>query len=163
VIAWEWLIPVLLLGLAGGFVLGWSGSGPARQTKKLDRELRDTRDELVHYRDQVAAHFSTTADLMNAMSANYAAIHRHLVQGAHELCSAQEPHFKTISVNESAPGEESAPAQTPLPLTVPPLHLPNEKAIDFTRPAPALHTKGWYNEATPDADVTDYVKEDPRY
>lgn len=161
-IAWEWLIPVLLLGLAGGFALGWSGSGPARQTKKLDRELRDTRDEFVRYREQVAAHFSATADLMNALSANYAAVHRHLVQGAHELCGAQEPRFKTISVHE--PGEgEATPAQKSLPLSVPPLPLPEEKAPAFARPAPAGHTRGWYNEATPDADVTDYVKEDPRY
>jgi uncharacterized membrane-anchored protein YhcB (DUF1043 family) len=162
VIAWEWLIPVLLLGLAGGFVLGWSGSGPARHSKKLDRELRDTRDELVRYRDQVAAHFSTTADLMNAMTANYAAIHRHLVQGAHELCTAQEPRFKTISVHEPGIGE-TVPAQKSLPLTVPPLHLPEEKAGDFSRPASSPHTRGWYNETTPDAEVTDYVKEDPRY
>lgn len=161
-IAWEWLIPVLLLGLAGGFVLGWSGSGPARHSKRLDRELRDTRDELVRYRDQVAAHFSTTADLMNAMTANHAAIHRHLVRGAQELCSAQEPRFKTISVHEPGVGE-TVPAQKSLPLTASPLDLPGDKAIDFARPAPALHTQGWYNEATPDAEVTDYVKEDPRY
>jgi uncharacterized membrane-anchored protein YhcB (DUF1043 family) len=162
VIAWEWLIPVLLLGLAGGFALGWSGSGPARQSKKLDRELRDTRDELVRYRDQVAAHFSATADLMNTMTSNYAAVHRHLVRGAHELCSAQEPRFKTVSVHEPGVGE-TVPAQQTLPLTVPPLDLPGEKAVDFTPPASALHNRGWYNETTPDAEVTDYVKEDPRY
>lgn len=162
-ITWEWLIPVLLLGLAGGFLLGWSGGGAARNTKKLDRELRETRDELVRYRDQVAAHFSTSADLMNAMTANYAIVHRHLVQGAHELCGAQEPRFRTISVNEPATGEPAPPAQNTLPLTVPPLHLPTETAANLPRPAPALHTKGWYNEATPDGDVTDYVKEDPRY
>jgi uncharacterized membrane-anchored protein YhcB (DUF1043 family) len=159
---WEWLIPILLLGLAGGFLLGWSGSSAAKQTKKLDQELRETRDELVRYREQVAAHFSTTADLMNAMTANYAAIHQHLVTGAHELCSAQEPRFKTISVNEPIDRESSQAGKT-LPLITPPLQLPIEKAANFPRPPLSPHAKGWYNEVTPDTEVTDYVKEDPRY
>jgi uncharacterized membrane-anchored protein YhcB (DUF1043 family) len=148
-----------LLGLAGGFLLGTSSGGAAKQSKRLDRELQETRDELMRYRDQVAAHFSTTADLVNAMSANYSAIHRHLVQGAHELCGAQEPRFKTISVHESTAGA-AAPAQKILPLTVPPLTLPQ---ADFARPPRAARPQGWYNEVAPDTEVTDYVKEDPRY
>lgn len=160
-IAWEWLIPVLLLGLAGGFLLGWSGTEAARNSKRLDRELRETRDEFVRYRDRVAAHFAATADLMNALTANYAAVHRQLLEGARELCGAQEPRFKTISVHES--GGDAAPEQKPLPLTVPPLTLPTEQTAEFARPAPVRHTKSWYNESTPDTDVSDYVKEDPRY
>lgn len=160
-ITWEWLIPVLLLGLAGGFLLGAGSGGAAKHSKRLDRELQETRDELMRYRDQVAAHFSATADLMNTMSANYAAIHKHLVQGAQELCSAQEPRFKTISVHESTAGEP-APAQKTLPLVVPPLSLP-EVQNAFPRPPRAARSQGWYNEATPDTEVTDYVKEDPRY
>ena len=161
-IAWEWLIPVLLLGLAGGFVLGWSGTDAARNSKRLERELRETRDELVRYRERVAAHFSATADLMNAMTANYAAVHRQLLEGARELCGAQEPRFKTISVHESGGGETAA-VQTPLPLTVPPLSLPTDTTPEFARPTAVRHAKSWYDEATPDTDVSDYVKEDPRY
>jgi uncharacterized membrane-anchored protein YhcB (DUF1043 family) len=162
VIAWEWLIPVLLLGLAGGFLLGWGGSGSAKQSRKIDRELRETRDELVRYRDQVAVHFSSTADLVNAMSANYAALHQHLMQGAQELCNGREPRFKAISVSEGGAGGESPPAQGALALTAPPLELPGEK-LALSRPAPALHTKGWYKESASDDEASDYVKDDPRY
>jgi len=153
-----------LLGLAGGFLLGWGGSGTGRQSRKIDRELRDTRDELVRYRDQVAVHFSSTADLVNAMSANHAALHRHLMEGAQELCSGREPRFKAISVSEGGAGAgvESPPAQGALALSAPPLELPGEKQA-MSRPAPALHTKGWYKESASDDEASDYVKDDPRF
>lgn len=157
-IAWEWLIPVLLLGLAGGFLLGWGG-GQGQQSRKADRELRDTRDELARYRDRVVTHFSSTADLVNALSANYAALHRQMTQDAQELCGGREPNIKGISVNEG--GEDQAvPAQRTLVLT--PLPLPEEKSI-ASRLAPSGHTKGWYRESASDDEISDYAKEDPRY
>ncbi|MCC6302142.1 MAG: DUF1043 family protein [Gammaproteobacteria bacterium] len=158
--AWAWLILGLLLGLAGGFLLGWNG-GPARQSRKVDRELKDTRDELVSYRDRVVTHFASTADLVNAMSANYAALHRQLTQDAQALCNGREPSLKAISLNEGGAGE-SAPAQGTLPLPVPALPLPGEPMAS-SRSVPSRHTRGWYRESSSEDEASDYVKEDPRY
>lgn len=157
---WAWLILGLLLGLAGGFLLG-RGGGPARQSRKIDRELQDTREELLRYRERVVAHFSSTADLVNAMSANYAALHRQLTQDAQELCNGREPGLKAISLNDGAAGE-SAPTQGTLPLPVPPLPLPGEKTA-ASRAESFRHTRGWYRESASEDEASDYVKEDPRY
>ncbi|MCC6207021.1 MAG: DUF1043 family protein [Gammaproteobacteria bacterium] len=161
-IAWEWLIPVLLLGLAGGFLLGWGGGQVGRESRKADRELRDTRDELARYRDRVVAHFASTADLVNALSANHAALHRQLMQDAQELCSGREPSIKAITVSEAGQDESApaTPAQRTLVLSQ--LPLPEEKLVS-SRLAPATHTKGWYRESSSEDEASDYVKEDPRY
>lgn len=158
---WVWLIPALLAGLALGFFVGWSGSRAARQSRQFDRELRQSHDEQVHYREQVAAHFAATADLVNAMSADYAAVLQHLTKGAQQLCGGEKPRFQPISVSEPPERVEAADAEkTALPASPP--RLPGEKAAESSKPYPAQHAKDWYNEADPSADVTDYAKEDAR-
>ena len=76
-----------LAGLvAGAGVLYWLL--PARrQGSQLIRERDEARNALNHYRDQVDRHFLETADLVNDLTQSYRAVHQHLSQGAHGLCS----------------------------------------------------------------------------
>ncbi len=76
-----------LVGLvAGAGVLYWLM--PARrQGSQLIRERDEARNALNHYRDRVDRHFLETADLVNDLTQSYRAVHQHLSQGAHGLCS----------------------------------------------------------------------------
>ncbi|MBG13163.1 MAG: YhcB family protein [Alloalcanivorax venustensis] len=102
-----------LVGLvAGAGVLYWLL--PARrQGSQLIRERDEARNALNHYRDQVDRHFLETADLVNDLTQSYRAVHQHLSQGAHGLCS-EAGRRKAAAKNLDAAFEPDTPASQPL-------------------------------------------------
>ena len=113
---WMWWIALLLLFLAGlgiGFLWGRSTTDASRKAEKLDQELRETRTALEAYKDEVNAHFATTAQLVEQLTENYKAVYRHLAEGSEKLCGPNAPRLpqpgpealegETIKTPESAP------------------------------------------------------------
>jgi len=76
-----------LAGLVAGAGLLYWLMPARRQASHLIRERDEARNGLNHYRDRVDRHFLETADLINDLTHSYRAVHQHLSQGAHGLCS----------------------------------------------------------------------------
>src|SRR5699024_10956259 len=76
-----------LAGLVAGAGLLYWLMPARRQASGLIRERDEAHNKLNHYRDEVDHHFLETAELVNDLTQSYRAVHQHLSQGAHGLCS----------------------------------------------------------------------------
>jgi len=93
---WMWWIalPVLFAaGLGLGFLWGRSRTDEAQKAKSLEEELRRSQEEMNRYKAQVAAHFATTAELMEKLTDDYRSVYRHLAESSEVLCGADAPHL----------------------------------------------------------------------
>lgn len=92
---WMWIIVVALT--FGGFIYGLflgrghpaPSEGDTAKTRSLEGELSSMKDEFGRYREDVNAHFKTTAELIQEMTDSYKAVYRHLASGSQQLCSGQ--------------------------------------------------------------------------
>jgi uncharacterized membrane-anchored protein YhcB (DUF1043 family) len=173
--AWlQWALPVLILGIAAvaiGFLIGRTSSDAVKRSTQLDQELRDAREELDRYRNRVVEHFSTTADLVNRMTADYRAVYEHLAQGAHQLAGSQVPRLEAIASSSGRPvveppaggiaeGLHEAEDGTPE-------DEPRRKGANGNGGTPehreeGRKSEGWYDDVAPGTEVPDYAR-DERY
>jgi uncharacterized protein len=135
-------------GLLLGLYLGGARQGAAqRETEELKAVLRQSQEELRQYRAHVAQHFTQTADLLQALTADYRAVYEHLAAGAQALGNGQVTALTAEALREhllAAPSEEGAqaevlaaqPASPPLPEGQPPLTEEGHALKPGAAPAP---------------------------
>ena len=100
------LIFGLVFGGGCGIYLARVGDSASKRAKELDIELKQTREELLAFKNQVTQHFSKTAELVNTLTANYREVYTHLVEGAQRFSSSDAP--KIDSMNTADPLLSSA-------------------------------------------------------
>lgn len=170
---WVTALLALMAGLAGGFLLGRQSDSAARRSRELDRELHEARDELERYKVRVAEHFSSTADLVNTMTANYRAVYEHLANGAQQLCGDRELRLQAMEQSRSLPqadggeaSEESAREDTGGEQSQrdasgdgeEPSGDGKQRAVDAAKE----RLDGWYEDIDRESTATDYVKEEDK-
>ena len=98
----------LIIGLILGLLLGRRmspGGQKYRETElKLDQVLQDKKA----YEDDVVAHFSDTAQLLNQLTDSYKNVHNHLASGAANLCQGQGP--VSLERGDNRPDASEIPA-----------------------------------------------------
>lgn len=134
----------LFFGGACGVYLARSGNAAIRRAKELDAELKQTREELVAFKGQVTEHFSKTAELVNALTANYRSVYTHLAEGA-----------QRFSNNDAIKIEDMQTAE-------PQLSANDETAADSNRQSGEGVDEGWYGEH-PQEPVQDESARDDRF
>ncbi len=150
---WMWWIALLLLFLAGlgvGFLWGRSTTDASRKAEKLDQELRQTRAALETYKDEVNAHFATTAQLVEKLTEDYKAVYRHLAEGSEKLCGPNAPRLpqpgpealegETVS-GETEDKHTAAPQEQPSAKATPAETTTAEQSAEKTTPAEEKPTR----------------------
>jgi uncharacterized protein len=114
-----WLL-VVAIGIALGFSAGRLWPGSTAKVAELERERDAARDDLKSYRQDVSAHFETTAELFDKVTADYRGLYEHLAVGARQLGAIRgepvelplaEPERRRLAPAEPPP--EEAPAEEP--------------------------------------------------
>jgi hypothetical protein len=75
-----------LLGVIIGIALQKKLGSSESQLRELKAELEAAKNSKEQYQQQVAEHFSSTANLINELTFKYKDVHDHLAAGANELC-----------------------------------------------------------------------------
>jgi uncharacterized membrane-anchored protein YhcB (DUF1043 family) len=127
--------------------LARSGNAAIRRAKELDAELKQTREELVAFKGQVTEHFSKTAELVNALTANYRSVYTHLAEGAQRFSNNDAIKIEDMQTTES---QLSANDETQAPTTD--SKSRSEEGID----------EGWYGDH-PQEPVQDESARDDRF
>lgn len=81
----------------------------------LAKQLDEVHAEYAGYQEKVDQHFRKTADLLNALSSNYGAMHQHLALGVQTLSQRNLPHVQDRPNNDTMP--EHHAQGTPHPQT----------------------------------------------
>ena len=115
-----WLLP--LLSFIVGIVVAllavrlMRNSSPASTENKLD----DLQQRFDSYQDEVVAHFSTTAELVNKLTENYQNVQEHLLQSAERLALDESTRqrllnslvdTKVLEQPREEPANTTAPAE----------------------------------------------------
>ena len=134
-----WLLPLLsfIVGIAATLLVSrmMRNNAPAAQTES---RLDDLQQQFDSYQDEVVAHFSTTAELVNKLTENYQNVQEHLLQSAERLAldegtrqrllnslvdtkALEQPQqaAATVDAEPEAEAETPAPAQPADEETVP--------------------------------------------
>lgn len=110
-------IAALVLGLAGGWLLGARSTSESRRSRELERKLDLVMQEKKAYEDDVSEHFADTAKLLNSMTESYREVHTHLATGAARLCAGQGP----MALNQLSGSDDPAEIPPQLADVRPPL------------------------------------------
>ena len=123
-------VAALVLGLAGGWLLGSRSTSENRRSRELERKLDLVMQEKKAYEDDVNEHFSDTAKLLNSMTDSYRAVHTHLASGAARLCAGQGPIAMNQLAGTSDPSEIPPQlADVKQPLDYAPKTSPDEQGM----------------------------------
>lgn len=95
-----WLLYILffLIGGGVGFMVSRQGSSDSR-VQELESHLKSLQAKYDHYQESVTQHFSTSAQLTNALTQSYRELHEHLTHGAQTLCSDSRRHTSANPAN----------------------------------------------------------------
>ncbi len=77
----------LLIGVAIGFFLSRMTAKPATNDANMKQELEQNKAELESYKEQVQAHFSKSAQLLEDMAKQYQGIYEHMASQSKSLIS----------------------------------------------------------------------------
>src|SRR5215471_15110355 len=141
------------VGLLLGLLLGRTRQGAARhEVEELKTALQQHQEESRQYQAHVTRHFTQTADLLQALTADYRAVYEHLAAGAQALCNGQVKALTPEALREhllAAPGEEGARAEalapqpaSSLPEGQPPLTEEGDAQKPSAAPAPVHPEEG---------------------
>ncbi|MDA0824237.1 MAG: DUF1043 family protein [Proteobacteria bacterium] len=84
-------VVVLLLIMGVACAVGGYAIAQARQRQAGDGKLAaELKSELSEYKENVAAHFQTTASLLHDMTEQYRSVYEHMASGAQNLCDAEQ-------------------------------------------------------------------------
>ena len=100
-----------------------------RQTRSetsIEKQLRDLQEEFTAYRENVNQHFNQTAKLVNDLTNNYIAVHKHLVDAAESF--AQPPKSFELEPDSTEKLENKREAILPLETPKP---APSEEDAQF--------------------------------
>ena len=106
-----WLIGII--GLALGGALGYLAPRYLKTRNETgnpgsESDLQAPRHRHESYRQEVAAHFGKTAELLEHLLGNYREVHNHLAQGAETLCEQG-----TVKVLKRLPDDRVTEQQVP--------------------------------------------------
>lgn len=106
-----WLVGFvsLCVGFLVGYLIARRFSSDATQRIESEQRLQEAEDRLQTYKDDVYAHFRTTAELVNRLSEDYRSVHNHLAHGAAELCQ----QVGDTDLLTKLPESEQAPRPAP--------------------------------------------------
>jgi uncharacterized membrane-anchored protein YhcB (DUF1043 family) len=76
----------VLAGLVIGAFLSRRFSVEGRKQRELERDVERLAQQQKDYQQEVAAHFTDTAKLLNNLAESYRDVHNHLASGASLLC-----------------------------------------------------------------------------
>ena len=99
-------IAVVAVCLLGGVLLGRYTAPGVERARAIERERDEARAELRRYRDDVRSHFEKTAQLFNAVSSDYRALHEHLARDSERL---GEPSVSRLLDNQPEAGTLEGP------------------------------------------------------
>lgn len=112
-----WLIPLLagIVGLIAGLILArlLQRSSPENTQNRLD----DLQERFDNYQNEVVAHFSTTAELVNRLTENYQNVQEHLLQSADRLALDDSTRQRMLNslIDQKALERPTPAAATPSP------------------------------------------------
>ena len=106
-----WLFTLLgvAVGIAIGYFLNQRLHSAPRRNRELEEQLHALQEQHKHYRYDVNAHFSKTADLLGHLAASYREVHNHLTRGALDLCDANAVRMLKMLPESSPVLEEQHP------------------------------------------------------
>lgn len=120
-----WLLPLLsfIVGVVATLLITrmTRSSSPAAAT---EHRLDHLRQQFDNYQDEVVAHFSTTAELVNKLTENYQNVQEHLLHSAERLALDEDTRQRLLNslVDTRAlerPAEEPAAPTEPAPQAEP--------------------------------------------
>jgi len=79
------LIVVAVIFIAGIFI-GKFIAPDARRVKELKKDLEESNQQHLAYKDDVAKHFSESANLFSDITEKYRSLYKHMSSGAYDLC-----------------------------------------------------------------------------
>lgn len=88
---WAMALCIFVAGGAVGWVVSRLKDPAEKQRRELERLLAESQAALFAYREQVTRHFQGTAEKVNQLTEDYRELHRHLSEGAIDLCRAGTP------------------------------------------------------------------------
>lgn len=138
-------IALAVLGFMLGHLVGRRTSTAGRKYRDVERQLDQVLKEKKLYEDEVMEHFGETARLFNTLTESYRDVHKHLAEGAGELCRGEGPVGLEHLGNERDPAEIPPQlAEVRPPLDYAPKSSPDEKGMlneEFgleRKPAPGM-------------------------
>lgn len=156
---WIWVMLAGFAGLGAGFFIGRSSSAGVKRSLQLDQELRELRDELDRYRSGVVEHFTTTAQLVNKLTADYRAVYQHLSRGAQELAGGRIPQLEALAAPQ-AERIPPPPTEDEFMDEIADHGMGREEADPHSQRPVNAHAEGWYDDAAPGTEIPDYAKEE---
>lgn len=100
------LITGVLIGVAISKLIVFQKSRATALAKQLD----EVHAEYAAYQEKVDQHFRKTADLLNALSSNYGAMHQHLALGVQTLSQRNLPHVQDRPISQTNPDKPAISA-----------------------------------------------------
>lgn len=157
---WIWVTLAAAAGIAVGYFIGRSSRAGVKRSLQLDQELREMREEFERYRNGVVEHFTTTAQLVNKLTADYRAVYQHLSRGAQELAGGRIPQLEALTP-PAAERIAPPPAVDELLGELEDHGVGREEADLRSQRRPiTAHAEGWYEDVAPGTEVPDYAREE---
>ena len=95
------LLIVFALGAIAGFFIHRLTAGSQQDGRILQDKLEEMQEQHKRYQDNVNAHFSQTADLIDNLNKNYKEIQTHLMHGA-ELLVDKDYEIELDKISDSS-------------------------------------------------------------
>lgn len=114
-------VSLFALGCVVGAIAHKLFTSNAGTASRLSNDLDSVSQEFADYQDKVDAHFRETADLVQTLTQNYAAVHQKLSDGAQKLSrssitpltAAADSAQKTLETSDEEESLPSAPIDYP--------------------------------------------------
>ncbi|NLD13700.1 MAG: DUF1043 family protein [Gammaproteobacteria bacterium] len=119
-----WLLPLLSFAVGVIATLLISRMMRSEASDTPDKRINDLQKRFDSYQDEVVAHFSTTAELVNKLTENYQNVQEHLLQSAERLALDEATRQRLLNSlvdtralehARQAPVTAPEPAATPAP------------------------------------------------
>lgn len=137
-----WLLPLLsfVVGIVATLLVSRMMRSDSPDTP--DNRLNELQKRFDSYQDEVVAHFSTTAELVNKLTENYQNVQEHMLQSAERLALDEETrqHLLNSLVDTKAleqqtstdtpEGESEQPADSPVAEEAPAAEMDNPSTAE---------------------------------
>lgn len=111
-----WLLPLLSFAVGVIATLLISRMMRSEASDTPDKRINDLQKRFDSYQDEVVAHFSTTAELVNKLTENYQNVQEHLLQSAERLALDEDTRQHLLNSLVGTPALEHS-QQTAAPAT----------------------------------------------
>lgn len=132
-----WLLPLLsfIVGVAVAMlVTRMMRNGPSDSTES---RLDDLQERFNSYQDEVVAHFSTTAELVNKLTENYQNVQEHLLQSAERLALDEDTRQRLLNSLVDHKALERPQAEAPAEAPEAPVAQEQQEPAESEAPAAA--------------------------